>query len=102
MVKSWKFVALQILALLLQLALAGAVVRVVGEAETRVTAAEARTVEIAERAAQVREFEWFRGVYAFCIANFSDVDGCNYAVKVAAERKLYNDPKYVYGFEPPH
>jgi hypothetical protein len=102
MVKSWKFVALQILALLLQLALAGAVVQVVGEAETRVTAAEARTVEVAERAAQVREYEWLRGAYAFCIATYGDVAGCNYAVKIAVEQRLYNDPKYVYGFEPPH
>ena len=98
---SRKFVALQLLALLLQLALIYTVYRVVSAAQADAAAAQARTVEIAERAAQVREYEWLRGTYAFCIATYADVAGCNYAVKVAVERRLYNDPQYVFGFEPP-
>lgn len=102
MVKSWKFVALQVLALLLQLALAGVVYSVTGQANARVVAAEARTVEIAVRAAQVREYEWLRGTFAFCIATYHDVPGCNKAAAYAVEHRLYNDPQFAYGFEPPH
>jgi len=66
-----------------------------------VAAAQARTAEIAERAAGVREYEFQRGIYAACLAIYGDPGGCNMVVAGAVEHKVYSDPYYSFGFEPP-
>ena len=97
---SRKFVALQLLALLLQLALIYTVYRVVSAAQADAAAAQARTVEIAERAAQVREYEFQRGIFAMCLSMYGDMSLCNSVVAESVKYKVYSDHKYSFGFEP--
>jgi hypothetical protein len=100
MIRSRRFVALQLLALLLQLALAGTVYHVVAGARAETAAAQARATEIAVRAAGVREYEFHRGVYAMCLAAYGDVAGCNRIVAGAVEHGVYGNAVYSQGFEP--
>ena len=63
--------------------------------------AQARVTEISVRTARVREYEFLRGVYAFCLASYKDPMGCNQIVREAVEYKVYSDPSFSFGFEPP-
>lgn len=100
MIKSPKFIALQLLALALQLALGYTVYRVVGDARAQMAAAEARTHEIATRAAQVREFEYYRGIYSLCINLYNDPFQCNEIAANGQRLDVYHNARFSLGYEP--
>lgn len=69
--------------------------------QLEISEARARVSEISIRAARVREYEFFRGVYTFCLASYQDPAGCNRVVREAVEHNVYSDPFFSFGFEPP-
>ena len=87
MVKSWKFVALQVLALLL----------------TAVLALVAYTVTAQARAetAIASEYQFLRGTYAFCLSAYFDIDFCNATVASAVDFDVYHRPEFTTGYQPP-
>ena len=72
-------------------------------ARVEVAEAEARTVEVATRAAQVRVYEFQRGIFAMCMSVYrGNAQTCNGIVASSVDYKVYSDPKFSLGFEPPH
>jgi hypothetical protein len=102
MIRSRRFVALQLLALLLQLALAGTVYRVVAGTRAETVAAQARATEIAVRAAGVREYEYYRGVFSLCMSLYRDALLCNQVTAEGEKRDVYHDPRFSMDYEPSH
>ena len=66
-----------------------------------VAESKAKVVEISTRAARIRQYEFLRGVYAFCLATYNDPYNCNRAVKIAVDLGIPSDPTYSLDFEPP-